>query len=191
MYGMINKAIRDLVTSRFGEEKWQEIRRKAGVTDEVFINMVKYPDEATYKLVGAASEVLNTPAPAILEAFGEYWTVYSAEAGFGHLLEFAGSNLIDFLRNLDNMHTRVALTFPQLQPPSFKVTDVTDHSARLHYYSGRPGLAPLVIGMVKGLGKRFSTPVVTRLDKDKSRENGHDHDEFIVIYGEAARDAAA
>ena len=188
MYGMINKAIRDLVTSKFGDEKWQEIRRKAGVADEVFINMVKYPDEATYKLVGAASEVLNTPAPAILEAFGEYWTVYSAEAGFGHLLEFAGSNLIDFLRNLDNMHTRVALTFPQLQPPSFKVTDVTDHSARLHYYSKRPGLAPLVIGMVKGLGKRFSTPVVTRLEK--SREGGHDHDEFVVLYGESARAAA-
>ncbi len=188
MYGMINKAIRDLVTSRFGEEKWQEIRRKAGVADEVFINMVKYPDDATYKLVGAASEVLNTPAPAILEAFGEYWTVYSAEAGFGHLLEFAGNHLIDFLRNLDNMHTRVALTFPQLQPPSFKVTDVTEHSARLHYYSKRPGLAPLVIGMVKGLGKRFSTPVHTRLDK--SREDGHDHDEFVVIHGEAARQAA-
>lgn len=189
MYGMINKAIRDLVTSRFGAAKWDEIRRKAGVTDEVFINMVKYPDEATYKLVGAASEVLNAPAPAILEAFGEYWTIYSAEAGFGHLLDFAGSNLVDFLRNLDNMHTRVALTFPQLEPPSFKVSDVTDRGLRLHYYSKRAGLAPLVIGMVKGLGKRFSTPV--RATLDKSRQDGHDHDEFVVLYGEAARKATA
>jgi hypothetical protein len=189
MYGMINRAIRDLVTSRFGEAKWQEIRDKAGVADEVFVNMVKYPDDATYRLVGAASAVLNTPAPAILEAFGEYWTVYSAESGFGHLLDFAGNNLVDFLSNLDSMHTRVALSFPQLEPPSFKVTDVTKNSLRLHYYSKRPDLAPLAIGMVKGLGKRFSTPVEIRIEKSKA--DGHDHDEFTVLYGDAARPAGA
>jgi hypothetical protein len=184
MYGMINKAIRDLVVSRFGEATWQQVRDKAGVADEVFINMVKYPDDATYRLVGAASEVLNTPASAILEAFGEYWTVYSAESGFGHLLDFAGNNLVDFLRNLDHMHTRVALSFPELEPPSFKVTDVTESSLRLHYYSKRDGLAPLAIGMVKGLGKRFSTPVKVTIEK--LRADGHDHDEFIVLYGAAA-----
>lgn len=187
MYGLINKAIHDLVTSRFGEAKWNEICAKAGVTDAAFVTMVKYPDETTYKLVGAASEALNTPAADILEAFGEYWTVYSAEAGFGHLLDFAGDNLVTFLRNLDNMHTRIALTFPQLEPPSFKVSDVKDGSLRLHYYSKRPGLAPLVIGMVKGLGKRFNTPVTTRLER--GRADGHDHDEFVVLYGEAARAA--
>jgi hypothetical protein len=187
MYGMINKAIHDLVTSKFGEAKWEEICRKAGVGDAAFVSMVKYPDETTYKLVGAASEALNTPAEQILEAFGEYWTVYSAEAGFGHMLDFAGDNLVDFLRNLDNMHTRIKLTFTELEPPSFKVSDITDGSLRLHYYSKRPGLAPLVIGMVKGLGKRFSTPVQTRLDR--SRADGHDHDEFVVLYGEKARAA--
>jgi hypothetical protein len=187
MYGMINKAIQDLVTSRFGEEKWQDVRRKAGVGDEVFINMVKYPDDATYKLVGAASEVLGAPPSAILEEFGEFWTVYSAKTGFGHLLDFAGNNLVEFLSNLDNMHTRIAMTFPQLEPPSFKVTDVTEDSLRLHYYSKRAGLAPLAIGMVKGLGKRFSTPVSITLERGKA--DGHDHDEFFVRFGAAAEAA--
>src|SRR5581483_11267881 len=97
MYGLINKAIQDLVLSRFGEAKWDEIRRKAEVADADFVSMEKYPDETTYRLVGAASEVLNTPAEQVLELFGEYWTVYSAEAGFGHMLDFAGNNLVDFL----------------------------------------------------------------------------------------------
>ena len=184
MYGMINKAIRDLVTTRFGEAKWLEICGKAGVADAAFINMVKYPDDSTYRLVGAASEALNTPAEQILEAFGEYWTVYSAEAGYGHLLDFAGDNLVDFLRNLDNMHTRLLLNFPALEPPSFRVTDVADGSLRLHYYSHRPGLAPLVIGMIKGLGKRFKTAVTVTLER--GRAEGHDHDEFIVTHGAAA-----
>jgi hypothetical protein len=188
MYGLINKAVQDLVVTKFGEDKWAEIAKKAGVTDPNFVSMAKYPDEVTYKLVGAASEVLGAPPAQILEAFGEYWTVYSAEAGFGHLLDFAGNNLVDFLRNLDNMHTRVQLTFPELEPPSFKVSEITDKSLRLHYYSKRPGLAPVAMGMVKGLGKRFNTPVSITLDR--GRADGHDHDEFVVLYGEGARAVA-
>jgi hypothetical protein len=185
MYGLINKAIHDLVTSRFGESKWHEICQKAGVTDAAFVTMEKYPDETTYQLVGAASAVLGAPPEDILETFGEYWTVYSAEAGFGHLLEFAGSNLVEFLRNLDNMHTRIALTFPQLEPPSFRVGEVTESSVQLFYHSKRPGLAPLVIGMVKGLGKRFDTPVSARLTRP--RADDRDYDEFQILYGDAAQ----
>jgi hypothetical protein len=185
MYGMINKAVQELVTTKFGEDKWREIHRKANVTEPAFINMVKYPDEMTYRLVGAASEVLGAPPEAIMEAFGEYWTVYSAEKGFGYLLDFAGDNIVDFLTNLDNMHTRVALTFPDLEPPSFRVTEQTPSSVRLHYYSKRAGLGPVVIGMIKGLGKRLNTPVTVK--REKSRNEGHDHDEFLITFGESAR----
>ena len=31
MYGMVNKAIQDLVTIKFGEDKWEAVKRKAGV----------------------------------------------------------------------------------------------------------------------------------------------------------------
>ena len=181
MYGMINNAVQDLVLSKFGDETWKTICAKAGIADPAFVTMVKYPDEVTYKLVGAASEVLKVPAEAILEQFGEYWTVYSAEKGFGHLLNFAGSNLVDFLNNLDHMHTRVKLTFPELEPPSFRCTDVTDGSLRLHYHSKRPGLTPLVIGMIKGLGKRFGQDVTIVLDRP--RREGEHHDEFVVTFG--------
>jgi hypothetical protein len=188
MYGLINRAVQDLVTSRFGAEAWEAVRTKAGVTDPSFLTMVKYPDEVTYALVGAASEILGAPAEVILEQFGEYWTVYSAEQGFGHLLEFAGDNLVDFIRNLDNMHTRIALTFPELEPPSFWCTEVGSEGLRLHYRSSRPGLCPVVIGMIKGLGKRFGTPVTVTLDRP--RGDGQDHDQFIVRFCEALAIAA-
>lgn len=185
MYGMINKAVQELVTTKFGEDKWREIHRKANVTEPAFINMVKYPDEMTHRLVGAASEVLGAPAEAIMEDFGEYWTVYAAEKGFGHLLDFAGDNIVDFLINLDSMHTRVALTFHHLEPPSFRVTDVTPTTVRLHYYSKRAGLGPVVIGMIKGLGKRLNTAVAVK--REKNRNEGHDHDEFLITFGDPAR----
>jgi Haem-NO-binding len=134
--------------------------------------------------VTAASEALGLPEETILEEFGEYWTVYTAEAGYGPLLQFAGTSLFDFLQNLDNMHTRVALIFPELEPPSFWCSEITLQSLRLHYRSARPGLAPLVLGLVKGLGKRFGTPVTVTLDR--SRDATRDHHQFVVRYSDPA-----
>jgi hypothetical protein len=183
MYGMINKAIQELLTARVGEAAWKAICVKTN-TDPTFVTMAKYPDEVTYNLVAAASEALGVSADTLLEQFGEYWTVYTAEAGYGSLLQFAGNNLFDFLQNLDNMHTRVALTFPELEPPSFWCSEINSQSLRLHYRSGRPGLAPMVLGLIKGLGKRFGTPVTVTLDRPRGATQ--DHDQFVVRYSKSA-----
>jgi hypothetical protein len=116
MYGLINQANQELATIRLGEGAWKAICLKTNA-DPSFVTMATYPDEVTYKLVGAVSEALGLRVDTFLEQLGEYWTVYTAEAGYGPLLQFAGDNVFDFLRNLDNMHARVALAFPKLEPP--------------------------------------------------------------------------
>ncbi len=50
--------------------------------------MKPYPDDLTYKLVGAACEVLNASAEDVLKAFGEYWILFTAEKGYGEMLNF-------------------------------------------------------------------------------------------------------
>ena len=184
MYGLVNRAVQDLICERFGAETWECIKQRAGVDVDVFISMDGYPDDVTYKLVGAASEELETPAAHLLEAFGEYWTLYTAREGYGELLRMGGDSFQAFLENLHDLHTHIALSFPHLQPPSFWLTDLTDDSARLHYQSQRTGLAPMVVGLVKGLGRMFDTPVV--VEHVRRREDGADHDEFVIRYGAAA-----
>jgi hypothetical protein len=83
MYGMVNAAIQELICSRFGEDKWDEIKTKAGVEIEEFSRMSQYPDEVTYKLVGAASEALALPADDVMKAFGEFWVLYTGQVGYG------------------------------------------------------------------------------------------------------------
>ena len=184
MYGLVNKAVEDLITSRFGAERWAAVKQRAGVGVEVFVGMEAYPDEVTYRLVAAASEELGLSPAEVLEAFGEYWTLFTIREGYGELLRTGGRTLAEFLCNLHNLHTHVALSFPNLEPPSFWCTDVTEGSLRLHYQSRRPGLAPMVIGLVRGLGVMFSTAVTVALAR--SRADGHDHDEFVVRFGPAA-----
>jgi len=183
MYGLINKAIEGLVRSKFGDAMWDRIRTRAGIADEPFISMEQCPDKMTYDLVGAASVELGISPEAVCEAFGVYWTTYTAEAGYGELMRSAGRTLPEFLRNLDSMHTRVKLSFPNLAPPSFTVTDETSESLTLHYYSHRPGLAPLVVGLLKGLGQRFRVDVVV---KQIRIEEGSPHDAFLVTWKPAA-----
>jgi hypothetical protein len=76
------------------------------------------------------------------------------------------------------MHVRVALMMPNLQPPSFKVLERGDRRLTLAYVSRRQGLAPMVIGLVKGLGRKYGLePEVTL---QKAREPGGDTDVFEV-----------
>jgi Haem-NO-binding len=180
MYGLVNKAIADMVVTRFGKETWEDIRQKANVEAETFLSMEGYPDDVTHRLVKAASVVLNLAPAQIMEAFGEFWVEYTAQEGYGEMLDMSGDDLPEFLQNLDNMHARIGVSFPNLKPPSFECNETEADSLSLEYRSEREGLAPMVVGLVKGLGSRFDTEVdVTQV---KSREEGAEHDEFLIKY---------
>jgi hypothetical protein len=50
----------------------------------------------------------------------------------------------------------VTLSFPALRPPSFSVEPGdSEDDIQVHYRSSRHGLVPFVIGLLRGLGKRF------------------------------------
>jgi hypothetical protein len=158
MYGLVNKAVHDLVCSKFGEDTWRAIVARAGLDIESFVSMQSYDDAITYKLVGAASEQLGLTPAQVLHTFGVYWTTYTAVEGYGDLITSSGHDVVSFLENLDNMHTRVQLTFPELRPPSFQV-ERDDDGVLLHYISDREGLAPMVIGLLEGLGAHFNEEI--------------------------------
>ena len=180
MYGMVNKAVAELVCSGFGEDKWEAIKEKAGVDVDFFISNESYPDDITYKLVGAASEVLGLPAGKILEVFGEHWILKTATEGYGDLMDASGKSLPEFLENLPNFHTRIVMMMPKLEPPRFEVTERTDNSLHLHYHTRRAGLSPFVVGLLKGLAKRFNTEI--GIEHAAVKDDGADHDEYVITW---------
>ena len=180
MYGMVNRAVEEMVLMHHDAETWERIKAKAGIDAEEFMSHEAYPDEMTYRLVAAAADCLDLPAEQILEAFGEHWVLVTAQNGYGAMMDAGGRSLPEFLRNLPGFHARVLLIFPNLKPPLFRVSDVTDCSLHLHYYSHRPGLAPFVVGLVRGLAARFGT--AADIEVVASRDDGADHDEFLVTW---------
>ena len=97
MYGLINKALREMVQERFGQEAWESVFEASGVPEDSFLTMRSYDDQLTYQLVGAASEVLGAPAEDCLVMFGEYWVAETASKSYGPLMDASGDNLIEFL----------------------------------------------------------------------------------------------
>jgi predicted hydrocarbon binding protein len=180
MYGLVNKAIEDMVCSRFGEDTWQEIKNKAEIETNTFISMEAYPDDVTHRLVKAASHVLGLSASDIMRAFGEFWVKYTSEGGYGELMDMSGDTLPEFLQNLDELHTRVGVGFPKLQPPSFESEEVDGETLTLDYRSHREGLAPMVFGLIEGLGERFDTDV--EVTQTHSKGEGDDCDRFQIRY---------
>ncbi len=184
MYGLVNRAVEDLLTQRFGAQAWERVRTAAGVDVGAFVAMSPYPDELTYALVAAASAELELPAEAVLGAFGEFWILYSAEQGYGELLAMMGDDLPSFVRDLDQMHDRLRMTFPLLRPPSLWVSDVDEGSLVVHYRSERDGLLPFVEGLMRGAARRLGRDVTTTVLR--RRADGADHDELRLVYADLA-----
>lgn len=158
MYGMVNQAVRGLVTDKFGAETWTKIHEGAGAPEN-FAAMQPYDDAVTYNLVGKAVEVLGLPAEAILHTFGEYWVLDIATRHYETLMSSTGRDFADFLSNLDHMHQRIRVTFPDYSPPSFRVKQLEPGKLQVDYYSHRPGLLPFVEGLFSGLGKHYRVSV--------------------------------
>jgi Haem-NO-binding len=178
MYGLVNKALRDLICTECGEPVWHEVRARAGVEEDMFIGSEGYDDAITYKLVGAACEVTGRSGADLLHAFGEHWVLRTARDGYGTLMDVHGKTLPQFLINLPNFHRRVEIIFPRLQPPRFEVTDQTENSLHLHYRTHRPGLSGFVLGLISGLGKLFNTAVT--VNHIQQKDAGADHDVFHI-----------
>lgn len=151
MYGMSNRAIQELITSEFGEPAWIRAKARAGVGSS--------PD-------------------AVLERFGEYWVGYAARQGYRDLLRSRGESLFSFIARLDDLHSRLLLVFPRLRPPSFRAQRLDDECVRLDYISERDGLAPFVVGLIRGLATLFGEAV--QIQRTARRDHGHPYEEFLL-----------
>ncbi len=180
MYGIVNKAIEDLVIANFGEEKWEAIKERSGIDIDFFISSEPYDDEVTFKLAVAVAQEMNMTVGDVLIAFGEWWVIKTTSEKYTGLMQSGGNNLKEFLLNLPNFHNRVMLIYPKLTPPEFKVSDVTENSIQLHYFSKRQGLQEFVRGLIQGLGKMYDTPITIELMQ--TRNEGSTHEIFKISW---------
>jgi hypothetical protein len=189
MYGMVNKAVQNLVLSAHGADVWERVRIQAGIEETNFLSMQSYPDEITYNLVDAICVELSSPPEPVLELFGDSWVGYASSQGYGPMLDFFGKDMRSLLRNLDALHVRLKAVFPHLRPPALGCEELAPDRYRLHYVSHRSGLTHFVVGLIRGMARRFDEVVSVEIENLKAE--GAEHDTFLITIGQNQIDSHA
>lgn len=180
MYGIVNKAIEELVKANYGDEMWDAVKKRSGIEVDYFLSSEPYDDSITYRLATAVSEETGMPVQKVLEVFGEWWILKTGKEKYGGLMQAGGNSLREFLINLPLFHNRIMLIYPKLTPPEFRISNIEESSLHVHYFSKRLGLQEFVRGLLQGLGKMYDTNVIIELLR--SRDTGSDHEIFKVSW---------
>ncbi|XP_685297.6 guanylate cyclase soluble subunit beta-2 isoform X3 [Danio rerio] len=170
MYGFINTCLKSLVIERFGEETWENLRLMAGV-QETFMTYEIYDDIITLRLVQEACKMLDVSSEVVLKLFGEYFFSFCKMSGYDTMLRTLGGNLVEFIENLDALHSYLALSYEAMNAPSFRVERMDDGRILLHYYSDRKGLYHIVPGIIEAVAKDFFDSEVTMTILNQSEED--------------------
>lgn len=179
MHGAVNQAIEDLVVKNFGENTWKTIKSKAGFKDDIFISNKSYPDETTFKLVGAAHETTGLSVNDLLFAFGEHWILETGMKKYGAVLQSGGRTYEEFMRNLPEFHGRVMILYPNIIPPEFGV-ETKSKELLVDYQSVRSGLTPFVKGLLSGIAKMFNQEI--EIEVLERKDEGAENDRFRITY---------
>ncbi|MFK8081948.1 MAG: heme NO-binding domain-containing protein [Granulosicoccus sp.] len=168
MYGLVNRAMEDLVKTSFGKHAWQTVTAKAGVENLAINDLQDYEDSLTFDLVMAASEVFMQSPDILLRLFGRHWIMYTGREGWHEFFDMTCADSIGFLKQLDKMHGRLLQTMPNARTPKITLHEVAD-GYELDYESHRAGLALFFQGIVEGLVEYYEEAWV--IDQIKNRED--------------------
>lgn len=184
MYRIINKAVPDHLFTHHGEDTGQQMKRKTGAEDEIFISTKSHPNEVTHELIGATSEVLGQSTAKIVKIIGHGrgCVLEAALNSCGRLLTIGQRTLEEFLKNLPNFHTRVVTMFPAQQPPRFDCTNVKPTELQLQDRRHRHGLSALMTGQLEGLAEMFVLEV--RITQKERKACGANHDAIQIAWKE-------
>ncbi|XP_034402886.1 guanylate cyclase soluble subunit beta-2 [Cyclopterus lumpus] len=169
-YGFINSCLQSLVMERFGQETWDKLSSLPGV-QESFMTYMVYDDKLTLHLVQEACSLLDVSAEVFLKLFGEHFFVFCKKAGYDTMLRTLGGTLIEFIGNLDALHSYLALSYQEMNAPSFRVEMTDDGTMLLHYYSDRKGLYHIVPGIIEAVARDFFDSKVTMMVLNQSEED--------------------
>lgn len=167
MKGAIVQCLGELVTTRFGENKWQKSLEKAGMSrTSFFMPLQNIDDTNVMKLIQSVCNVTNiTPAQAA-DAFGDYWVnVYAPKI---YTVYYKGSkNAKEFLLKMDSVHDIVTKNMPNARPPRFEYKWTDERTLTIDYKSQR-AMIDIFIGLIKGVGKYYNENLfVTKLGPDR------------------------
>jgi len=178
-----------MMIRRYGDEFWTNVLSRTGFESgkENIVNHY-YPDNDTYALVDSVSALAKIPREQVWEMYGAFLIEYTMEIGWDELLRAMSPNLKGFLDNLDSLHYFIdhVVYKANLKGPSFRCEEGEDNSIILHYFTSRPGLYPIVKGVVREVAKRvfnleINMTITGRTQRSVQMSSGERVEEHVIF----------
>ncbi|CEF68837.1 Adenylyl cyclase class-3/4/guanylyl cyclase domain and Heme-NO binding domain and Haem NO binding associated domain and NO signalling/Golgi transport ligand-binding domain-containing protein [Strongyloides ratti] len=189
IFGFIHESIRQLMFRRYGEEFWASVLARAGFESgkENIVNHY-YPDSDTYSLVDSVAALSKMSREQVWEMYGAFLIEYTMEIGWDELLRTLSPDLKGFLDNLDSLHYFIdhVVYKANLRGPSFRCEQNDDGTITLHYFTGRPGLYPIVKGVLREVARRIylseiSISISGRTQRSVQLSTGERVEEHVIM----------
>ena len=87
MYGLLLEAISTCLKAKYGEEKWEEIRKLAGLRHACFSTHETYGEDLIPSIAKAASQVLGESSDDIMDYFGVSFVSFVGQYGYDSILK--------------------------------------------------------------------------------------------------------
>lgn len=157
MYGMIHRAMRQMVFEQLGEEAWLALEQKLAIGPTELLTGMVYEDALTFDIVAESAARFNLTVDECLTEFGRYWIRYAEQGSLSSIMKFTGQDLASFVANLDRLHLAVGAAMPGAKLPSFTTLQRAEGHLLVEYRSDRAGMEKFVHGLFLGLMERFGT----------------------------------
>lgn len=176
MHGIIFAELRKYVDTKLGGSAWNKLLAEAGLKGRMYLPIQDYPDAEAVALVTTASTITGTPAPAILEDFGEF--IAPSLLGMYRTLVQPEWKTLDVLQYTeDTIHKVVRARNPGARPAELSAERISPTELQLVYSSQRK-LCPIARGIIKGLGNIFGEEV--SVEETQCMHSGAPHCEMTV-----------
>lgn len=155
MYGLLLENLAEYIKVNYGEDKWDDIRRQAGIDSPSFSVHQVYPENLLTKLAKKAQQVLGVSEHQFMDQMGVCFVGFVGQYGYDRVLSVLGRHMRDFLNGLDNLHEYLKFSYPRMKAPSFICENETKQGLTLHYRSKRRGFVYYTMGQIREVARHF------------------------------------
>ncbi|KAK0401830.1 hypothetical protein QR680_015996 [Steinernema hermaphroditum] len=158
MIGWIHLCVQQMILDKYGADLWQKILSDSGIeANKVYHAKKVYEDKEIYRTIRSISINSDIPVEKIWEMFGEHMVDYAFQNGFDKLLVSMADNIQDFIDNLNAMHFFILKLYlnTDVRGPAFQSERLDDGTIRLHYFSNREGIYPMVMGLLRQAARKL------------------------------------
>lgn len=165
MLGLICKSFEGFVRDQHGDAAWSRIRVAAGLSFDRFEVLRNYDTAVLAKVTRATVAELGRPHTAVLEDIGHWICTHPPLEPIRRLIRFSGTDFVDLLYALDEMHDRTRIAWPGLQMAEFRTTQQGPGDFSVACHSGIPGAAAVLTGVLRAMADDYGTLAIIESDR--------------------------